>query len=63
MESTAEADGDGSHLAATCQPPPWTPRRCTAESDFAMSAAGVDLTNFLKGWGRSWSTGKGWGSW
>ena len=23
------------------------------ESDFAMSAAGVDLTNFLKGWGRS----------
>ena len=23
------------------------------ESDFAMSAAGVDLTKFLKGWGRS----------
>ena len=34
-------------------PPLWTPRRCTVESDFAMSAAGVDLTNFLKGWGRS----------
>ena len=28
-------------------------RRCTLESDFAMSSAGLDLTSFLKGWGRS----------
>ena len=35
------------------QPPPCTPRRCTLDFDFAMSSAGVDLTNFLKGWDRS----------
>ena len=43
--------------------PSCTPRRCTVESDFAMSADGVDLTNFLKGLGRSRGRGKGWGSW
>ena len=35
------------------QPPPWTPCQCTLHSDFAMSSAGLDLTSFLKGWGRS----------
>ena len=35
------------------QPLPCTPRRCILDSDFAMSAAGLDLTSFLKGWGRS----------
>ena len=31
------------------QPPPCTPRRCTVDSDFSMSAAGLDLTSFIKG--------------
>ena len=35
------------------QHPPCIPRRCTLDLDFAMSAAGVDLTNFFKVWGRS----------
>ena len=41
------------------QHPPWTPRPCTVDSKSAMSAARLDLTSFIKGWGRS--GGKGWG--
>ena len=37
----------------TWQHLPCIPRRCTQDLDFAMSAAGVDLINFFKGWGRS----------
>ena len=35
------------------QPPPWTPRPCTVDSEIAMSAARLDLTSFIKGWDRS----------